>query len=336
MPASFASNPVPGPEARDFDAELAAGHRVIDAAVDGLARLRSSLGPNLLIVARHLSDCRGRLVFSGMGKSGIAARKMAATFASVGKPALFLHPADAVHGDLGKMCAGDMLIAISVSGESRPLLPLLHYARDCGIATVALTARDESSIAVQADHVLMLPGGTEGGPIAAMPMASTVATIVLGDALAALVANRNQFSESDLAVLHPGGRIGHRLRPVRQIMHAGERMPLIGMHTPGGEVVAEISRKGFGLAGVVDPATQRLVGVVSDGDLRRNLNRIETHNASDLMSPHPVSLSPHETADQALDLARSHRVGAIFVIDPANGVPLGVVDLQDLLRVSVD
>ncbi|MFC0589888.1 SIS domain-containing protein [Novosphingobium aquiterrae] len=309
---------------------------MFDSAVDSLVALRDSLGAELLIVARHLAECKGRIVFTGMGKSGIAARKMAATFASLGKPALFLHAADAAHGDLGKMCGGDVLVAISVSGETRSILPLLHYARDSGILSVAMTARLDSSLARQADYVLELPVGHEGGPIASVPMASTVATITLGDALAALVANRNSFSASDLAVLHPGGRIGQKLRPVRLLMHAGARLPLVASDAPGSVVVDEITSKGFGITGVVDAASGELIGVVSDGDLRRNLARIGTVDATTLMNPHPVTLLPHETADHALDLARAHRITAIFVTDPASAAPVGLVDLQDLLRVSID
>lgn len=327
----------PNPAAAAYNAdELAAALRVFDHAVAGLVRLRDTVGPELLIAARHLADCRGRIVFTGMGKSGIAARKMAATFASVGKPALFLHPADAAHGDLGKMCLGDVLVAISVSGETRSILPLLHYARDTGILSIGITARPESSLARQSDYVLELPNGHEGGPIAAVPMASTVATITLGDALAALVVDRNRFTDSDLAVLHPGGRIGQKLRPVRLLMHAGLRMPIVTTATPGPEVVEEITRKGFGIAGVVDPDSGRLVGVVSDGDLRRHLSSIAVSDAAGLMNPHPVTLPPHETADHALDLARAHRISAIFVVDPADHTPEGLIDLQDLLRVSID
>lgn len=336
MPASHGlEGQTPVASRRDAD-ELGAALRVFDHAVAGLVKLRDSVGPELLIVARHLAECRGRIVFTGMGKSGIAARKMAATFASIGKPALFLHPADAAHGDLGKMCLGDVLVAISVSGETRTILPLLHYARDTGILSVGITARMESSLARQSDYALELPGGHEGGPIAAVPMASTVATITLGDALAALVADRNRFTDSDLAVLHPGGRIGQKLRPVRLLMHAGLRMPIVTAATAGHDVVEEITRKGFGIAGVVDGDTGRLLGVVSDGDLRRHLAAIATSDAAGLMNAQPVTLPPHETADHALDLARAHRISAIFVVDPADGRPVGLVDLQDLLRVSID
>ncbi|PKB19011.1 arabinose-5-phosphate isomerase [Novosphingobium kunmingense] len=321
---------------RPDQGDLAPAIRVVDHAITALVGLRDSLGPELLIVARHLAECRGRIVFTGMGKSGIAARKLAATFASLGKPALFLHAADAAHGDLGKMCTGDVLVAISVSGETRIVLPMLHYAREAQILSVALTARLESSLAQQADYVLALPTGHEGGPIAAVPMASTVATLALGDALAALVANRNRFSDSDVAVLHPGGRIGQKLRPVRLLMHAGGRMPLVAADAPGAVVVDEITSKGFGIAGVIDPASERLIGVVSDGDLRRHLGEIGTLDARGLMNDRPVTLAPHETADHALDLARAHRISAIFVVDPVTGAAVGLVDLQDLLRVSID
>lgn len=316
--------------------ELETARQVVANAIAALHKLQDLLDPALLLVACQLAECKGRIVFTGMGKSGIAARKIASTFASVGKPALFLHPADAAHGDLGKMCAGDMLVAISVSGSTRALEPLLHYARLNAIVVTAITARPHSPLGTEADYVLSVPVVDEGGPLEAVPMASTIATIALGDALATLVACRNRFNNSDLAMLHPGGRIGQRLRPLRMLMHAGERMPMVGPQATGAEVVAEITRKGFGITGVADPDSGRLLGVISDGDLRRNHDRIAVCVAADLLHGDPLTLPPGETAAHALDLARSHRVTTIFLVEPGNGVPVGLIDLQDLLRVSID
>ena len=316
--------------------ELETARQVVANAIKALHLLQDLLDPTLLLVACQLAECRGRIVFTGIGKSGIAARKIASTFASIGKPSLFLHPADAAHGDLGKMCAGDMLVAISVSGSTRALDPLLHFARLHAILVVAITARPLSSLGSDADYVLAVPVVEEGGPIEGVPMASTIATIALGDALATLVANRNRFNDSDLAILHPAGRIGQRLRPLRMLMHAGERMPLVSPQATGPEVVAEITRKGFGITGVVDPVSGRLLGVITDGDLRRNHDRIATSCAADLLHAEPLTLPPNGTAAHALDLARSHRVTTIFLVEPGNGIAVGLIDLQDLLRVSID
>ncbi|MES2491946.1 MAG: KpsF/GutQ family sugar-phosphate isomerase [Pseudomonadota bacterium] len=308
---------------------------VIDAAIGALAELRVSLGTELPLAALHLAGCDGRIVFCGLGKSGIAARKMASTFASLGRPSLFLHPADAVHGDLGKMCSGDILVAISVSGETNALLPVITYAQARGIMVMGITARRESLLGRSCNLVLALPECIEGGPVAEVPMASTVTTIVLGDALAALVAHRCEFTSSDLAVLHPGGRIGVRLRPVRQVMQAGSRIPLVAPDTPCASVIAVMTDKGFGIAGIVDPATERLVGVITDGDLRRNHGRLDSALAQHLSGGAPITLGPDDTAGQALDLARAHRISALFVVD-GDGAPIGLVDLQDLLRVGID
>jgi arabinose-5-phosphate isomerase len=316
--------------------ELETARQVVANAMEALGKLQDLLDPSLALVACQLAECQGRIVFTGMGKSGIAARKIASTFASIGKPSLFLHPADAAHGDLGKMCAGDMLVAISVSGSTRSLDPLLQYARLHSILVVAITARPLSPLGLDADYVLAVPVVEEGGPVASVPMASTIATIALGDALATLVANRNRFGESDLAILHPAGRIGQRLRPLRMLMHAGERMPLVSPEASGAEVVAEITRKGFGITGVADPVSGQLLGVITDGDLRRNHDRIATSRAADLLHADPLTLSPSGTAAHALDLARSHRVTTIFLVEPSNGVAVGLIDLQDLLRVSID
>ena len=323
---------VVGACARD-DRDIPLG--VIDAAIDALGELRISLGEDLALAALHLAGCAGRIVCSGLGKSGIAASKIASTFASLGRPSLFLHPADAAHGDLGKMCRGDILVAISVSGETRALLPVVSYAQAHGILVIGITTRADSLLGRNCNLVLALPECIEAGPVFEVPMASTVTTIVLGDALAALVAHRLEFTSRDLAVLHPGGRIGVRLRPVRQLMQAGARIPLVAPDEPCHDVIALMTAKGFGIAGVIDRATRRLVGVITDGDLRRNHRRLDVALAQELAGGAPITLGPDDTAGHALDLARAHRISALFVVD-ADGVPLGLVDLQDLLRVGID
>lgn len=314
--------------------EIILAHRVVDSAIDALAELRVLFDEAIGFAARHIAQCRGRVVFGGVGKSGIAARKIASTFASLGTPSLFLHPADAVHGDLGMMCAGDVLVLISISGETRSLLPLVHYAQANNIVVIGITARCHSALAFNSDIVLALPRAIEAGPVESVPMASTVAAIVMGDALASLVAQRNRFTGHDLALLHPGGRIGQRLRSLQTLMHAGERMPMVEEFAGIEHVVAEMSAKGFGITGVLCKDSGRLIGVVTDGDLRRNFLRAGVRTAADLMHRDPITLGPDDTVAQALELARSHRIGAIFLIE--DGIPVGIVDLQDLLRVSID
>lgn len=316
--------------------ELEDARRIVRTAQSALEDLHAMIGPELLIAARHIAACKGRVVFAGMGKSGFAAGKLAATFSSLGTPSLALHPADAAHGDLGKLVKGDILVCISNSGTTRQVLALMHYAAQHSILSLAMTAHDDSPMAQQADLLLPIPDVVESGPAGGVPMASTIVTITLGDALATLVANERKFSSSMLALLHPGGRIGQRLRPVRQLMHAGDRLPLVRPDTRIAALVEEISVKGFGIAGVVDPDTGKLLGVVTDGDLRRHFARLTAATAGELMHQPAITLPETATADEALEIARSHRISAIFMVNSQTGAPIGLVDLQDLLRVSVD
>jgi arabinose-5-phosphate isomerase len=313
---------------------LADAQHVVDAAIDSLALLRDGLDQQLLLAAQQVAACKGRLVVSGVGKSGIAARKIASTCASLGTPALFLHPTDAAHGDLGKMVAGDMLLCISVSGEASELLTLAAHAQRSGVVTIALTANRMGPLAKLADIVLGLPHSTEGGPIAAVPMASTVATIVMGDALAALSAKLKAFSAHQLAALHPAGRIGKILKPVQSIMHAGNRVPSVSATAGVAEVAEEIGLKGFGVAAVISEDGE-LLGSISDGDLRRNLGAVQHSAARDIMTTSPQCLHTNDGVDLALEIVRNHRIGAIFVTDAATGKLVGIVHVQDLLRLGL-
>jgi arabinose-5-phosphate isomerase len=248
---------------------------------------------------------------------------------------LFLHPTDAAHGDLGKLVAGDILLCISVSGEAQELLTLTAHAQRNGIYAIAMTANDSSPLAKLSQLVLALPQSIEGGPIAIVPMASTVATIVLGDALATLTAQIKKFSPQQLALLHPGGRIGRMLRPVNRIMHAGNRIPRVSSDANLAKVAAEIGRTGFGVTAVVDAENDRLIGAVSDGDLRRNIANLKKLTAADIMTASPQTLCPNDGVDIALEIARNHRIGAIFVADPVSTRLLGIVHVQDLLRLGL-
>jgi arabinose-5-phosphate isomerase len=314
---------------------LADADRVIGAAIDALTALRSAIDGQLMLATQLVANCKGRLVISGVGKSGIAARKIASTCASLGTPALFLHPTDAAHGDLGKLVTGDLLLCISVSGEAEELLSLAAHAQLNGIHTIAITANAQSPLAKLSDLLLPLPQSNEGGPMSMVPMASTVATIVLGDALATLAARVKQFSPHQLATLHPGGRIGRMLKPVHSIMHAGQRIPRVLPDANFATIAEEIGQKGFGVTAVVDPETEVLIGAVSDGDLRRNLVQMHSLTAMDVMTSSPQVLRPNDGIDVALEIARNHRIGAIFVTDPVTHELRGIVHVQDLLRLGL-
>lgn len=316
------------PSAED---ELASARAVVQAGAAALAALAESLDHRVLLAADLLVACRGRVVVSGLGKSGIAARKIAATLASLGTPSLFLHAADALHGDLGKMTEGDVLLAISVSGETDETNAVAAQAASLAVPVIVITVSPHSRMAAMANELLLLPETAEGGPIDVAPMASTAMTMAMGDVLATLVAERRRFSRSALARLHPAGRIGIALRPVARIMHGGERMPLVSSDAGIDHVVDVIDHKGMGIAGVVNESGQ-LVGVITDGDLRHQFRTLSGKTAHEVMTDQAVTVPPTCELQQALALMRERRIAALFVIDVDRHHPVGIVHLQDLLR----
>ncbi|CAN5280426.1 KpsF/GutQ family sugar-phosphate isomerase [soil metagenome] len=305
---------------------------VIGAGLDALTALRDGLDTRLLVAVDHIARCNGRVVLLGMGKSAIAARKIAATLCSLGTPSHFLHAADALHGDLGAIAPGDVLVAISVSGATREIAPVIAYAQSQGVFVIAITAAAASPVARQSDLLLPIPALREGCLHNIAPMASTIATLALGDCLAVLVARAQQFSRRDVAALHPAGKIGQRLRPIAQIMHGGDRVPVVSADATMAEVVAEISAKGFGITAVIDARSGDLLGAITDGDLRRHFADRDRAIARDLMSADPVSLDEDEDVDRALDLMRQHRLSALFVTTRQARSVGGIVHIQDLLR----
>jgi arabinose-5-phosphate isomerase len=300
-----------------------------------LEQLGHTIDVSIVRAADQILGCRGRVVVCGIGKSGIAARKIVATLASFGTAALFLHAGDALHGDLGKLIPGDVLLAISVSGETAEILAVVAHAHMLNVAIIAISMNAHSTLAANSDLLLSLPDVDEGSPEAAAPMASTVMTIALGDALACILARRCSFSREGLARLHPGGSIGLRLRPVSRIMHAGGRMPIVAAQATLDDVLNEIDSKGFGIVGVIDPVTNALTGVITDGDLRRHFRDSAARSAKDLQTSVPVTVSPDAENAEVLALLRSRRISAVFVVDPFDGAPLGLIHLQDLLRTGI-
>ncbi len=317
--------------AQSAEDELASARAVVRAGAAALSALAESFDHRVLLAADLLIACRGRVVVSGLGKSGIAARKIAATLASLGSPSLFMHAADALHGDLGKMVEGDVLVAISVSGETEETNAVAAQAASLGVPVVAITAAGASRLAVLAREILLLPDMAEGGPIGVAPMASTAMTMAMGDVLATLVAERRSFSRSALARLHPAGQIGVRLRPVSRIMHGGARMPLVAANAGIDQVVETIDVRGMGIAGVVD-GRGVLVGVITDGDLRHQFKTLAGKSAAEVMSDHAVTVPLDCELQAAMVLMRERRITAIFVVDGDDGRPVGIVHLQDLLR----
>jgi arabinose-5-phosphate isomerase len=298
------------------------------AAVSGLlAQLDSRFDEAVAL----LKSATGRVVCTGMGKSGIVMKKIAATLSSTGTPSLFLHPAEAIHGDLGMLVPGDVVLAASYSGTTEELLRLVETVKRLAIPLVAMTGNEQSPLARHADIHLNAAIDKEACPLNLAPTASTTATLALGDALAMALLEARGFTPDDFARLHPGGRLGKRLLRVDQLMHAGDALPAVHQATAMREAIYEMSKKGLGITAVVDDEG-RLLGCISDGDLRRLLEKndqILRHTAGECMRPSPRTIPPDELASAALQQMESHRITSLFVC-AADRRLLGIVHLHDL------
>ena len=321
-------------KAAAIDLDLA--RRVLQTEAAAVLALVDRLDGRFEEAVRLLRDCKGRVIVTGMGKSGIICRKIAATLSSTGTPALFLHPAEAIHGDLGVIRGDDVVIALSHSGETEELLRLLETIKRLGAGLIALTGDPSSTLAMAATVSLDARVSEEACPMNLVPTASTTAALALGDALAMTVLVAKGFRQEDLALLHPGGRIGKRLMRVHQLMHGGDAAPVVGTTTAMSEVIYEMSRKGLGMT-CVTTADGRLAGIITDGDLRRHMNGERTlleRAAGDVMTRNPATVSPDALAAEALHVLEQRKITSIVVVDAAGGV-LGVVHLHDLWRTEM-
>ncbi len=283
-----------------------------------------------------LFECRGRVVVTGMGKSGLICRKIAATLSSTGTPAFFLHPAEAIHGDLGALREEDVVVAISYSGETEELIRLLESIRRLGARLIAMTGDPGSTLAKTADVSLDCGIAEEACPMNLAPTASTTAALALGDALAMTLSVRKGFREEDFASLHPGGKLGRRLLRVEHAMHAGAAAPSVRVSTPMPEVFHEMSSKRLGMTCVVDEAGG-LVGVFTDGDLRRLMTRtsdVLSLTAGEAMTAHPITITRQLLAVEALKIMEAHKITSVVVVDEARRIE-GVVHLHDLWRTQM-
>ena len=312
---------------------LATGRRVIAREAEALTLLGDSLGDSFGAAVQMLLSAEGRVIVSGMGKSGHIARKIAATFASTGTPAHFVHPAEASHGDLGMVMGGDVALLISNSGETTELADIIAHTRRFRIPTIAITARAESSLARQAEVVLLLPPAPEACETGIVPTTSTTMTLALGDALAVALMEHRAFTPEHFRMYHPGGKLGARLMKVRDLMHT--EMPLIAATAPMGDALLEISRKGFGVVGVTG-AEGTLQGIITDGDLRRHMEGLLSLTAGDVMTRGPRTVAPDALAETAVALMNERKITCLFVLDPAQpGQALGIVHIHDCLRAGV-
>ncbi len=302
----------------------------------GLRALAAGLGAEFSAAVDCLADASGRIVVSGMGKSGHVARKIAATFASTGSPALFVHPAEASHGDLGMILAGDAILALSNSGETAELADIVAHARRFGLKLVAITARAGSALARAADVTLLLPPAAEACPMGLAPTTSTTMQMALGDALAVAMLKRRGFTEADFRDFHPGGRLGARLRRVRELMHGGDAIPLAEAGTPMDRALVLMTEKRFGCLGVTN-AGGSLLGIITDGDLRRAMGPdLLTRTVNEVMTRAPRTIGPEALAAEALHAmnASDRPVTALFVVGPDSKV-VGILHIHDLLRAGL-
>lgn len=316
--------------------DLAVARAVLRTEAAGLHALASGLDGNFNRAVDLLANATGRVVVSGMGKSGHVARKIAATLASTGTPALFVHPAEASHGDLGMIVPGDALLSLSNSGETAELADLVAHSRRFALPLVAITARADSALAKAADVALTLPDAAEACPMGLAPTTSTTMQMALGDALAVALLTRRGFTEADFHQFHPGGRLGTRLRRVRDLMHTGEHVPLALPDTVMDRALLLITEKRFGCLGVVD-SIGRLTGIVTDGDLRRAMGPdLLARRVADIMTHSPRTIGPDALAVEALHVmnAVERPITTLFVVDQ-DCRPLGILHIHDLLRAGL-
>lgn len=311
---------------------LSVGRHVLTLGADALAALAAALDARFDAAVERLAACTGRVVVSGMGKSGHVGRKIAATLASTGTPALFVHPGEASHGDLGMIVQGDAVLALSNSGETAELSDLVAHCKRFGLPLIAIIGRAQSSLARDADVALVLPSAPEACPMGLAPTTSTTMQMALGDALAVALLTRRGFTATDFRIFHPGGKLGAKLMRVAQLMHT--EMPLAPPTTPMAEALVAMTAGRFGCLGIVED--DRLAGIVTDGDLRRALRDggdLLSRKAGEVMTPAPRTIGPDALAAEALHLMAG-RITALFVVD-GSGRPIGILHIHDLLRAGV-
>jgi len=315
-------------------AAVASALRTLEVEREGLSALMRALddglGRHLDAAVELIAGAAGRVIVTGMGKSGHVGRKIAATLASTGTPAYFVHPGEASHGDLGMIRRDDVIVALSWSGETSELSDLTAYANRFGVGLVAITSNADSTLARAADVCLCLPSAKEACPNGLAPTTSTTMQLALGDALAVALLETRGFSAQDFRVFHPGGKLGALLKQVKDVMHRGERLPLVPLGTPMTEAIVRQSEKGFGCVIVTTPAGD-LAGIVTDGDLRRHMGGdLLARRVEDVMSPNPTTVPPDALLGEALEIIETRKKGALIVVEGSR--PVGLVHVLDLLR----
>lgn len=313
-----------------------AAQRVLRLEARALDALGESLGPSLDAAVALLAGTTGRVVVSGMGKSGHVGRKIAATMASTGTPAQFVHPGEASHGDLGMIIPGDSVLALSNSGETAELGAIVAHARRFGIPLVSIIGRAGSTLGRDSDVALVLPQVEEACPLGLAPTTSTTMQLALGDALAVILLMRRGFGPEDFRVFHPGGKLGARLSRVADLMHGADELPLAGPEMPMADALVAMTARRFGCLGITD-AAGRLIGIITDGDLRRALQpggALLSQKTGEIMTREPRGIMPDALAVEALRRMNEGRITSLFVVDDA-ARPVGILHIHDLLRAGV-
>lgn len=315
------------------DMALVAAKRVLSTEAEALTTVASSLDYTFVGAVDLIAACSGRVIVSGMGKSGHVGTKIAATFASTGTPSFFVHPGEASHGDLGMITDQDVLILLSNSGETRELIDLINYANRFGIPLIGMTGRRDSTLARAASVALVLPSLNEACPMGLAPTTSTTVMLALGDCLAVALLEKRGFTSDDFHVFHPGGKLGAGLTRVKDIMHTSEKLPTCAPETSMSDALLIMSEHSFGIVGIVDPSGA-LLGVITDGDLRRHMSAdLLTKTSESVMTKSPKTIAPEALIGDALHQMNTYKVNCLFVVSGANQ-PCGIIRVHDCLRLG--
>ncbi|CAA2137552.1 SIS domain-containing protein [Hyphomicrobium sp. ghe19] len=334
---------LPEGERREAESEtdqttpIASALRTLNLGAEGLAQLANEvagpMAPAFDEAVRRLKAVTGRVIVTGIGKSGHVAQKIAATFASTGTPAFFVHPGEASHGDLGMITRSDLILALSWSGETVELKPIITYSRRFAVPLIAITSQANSALGEQADILLLLPRVKEACPHGLAPTTSTTIQLAIGDSLAIALLDARGFTAHDFKIFHPGGSLGANLKYVADVMHPSDQLPLIGSGALMSEALVAMTEKSFGCVGVTD-SKGKLLGVITDGDLRRHMgDKLLEAKVDDVMTAKPKTIAPTLLASAALELINSSRITALFVVEKQK--PIGIVHVHDLLRLGV-
>ncbi len=320
----------------DIEEIITLARDIFDKEIEGINRLKDSLDNNFAKAIKLIKDCEGKVIVTGIGKSGHVARKIASTLSSTGTPAHFLHPSEALHGDLGTISKGDIVLAISNSGESAEVISLIPYIKMLGVPLISITNKPKSTLAVHSNVHIYLNIEKEACPLELAPTTTSTATLVLGDAIAMVLLLLKGFSEKDFALRHPAGSLGRKLRQVKDLYHTGNELPVVKENTSMKDTVLEMTSKGFGATAVVNKEG-KLIGIITDGDLRRFFNRggsLEGYTAKDAMTLNPKVAFPEELASEALKRMEDYKITVLIVVNNEKK-PIGIIHMHDILRAEI-